>query len=383
MVTKRARVWLSRGLAITMLVASAGLFAATWYYSGEIESALFAARTDQPSADIVLLDAGDDRVSIPADRRTIRPGQWGLGFPDGYAEVGDIVAEAGGVVTRGLIASEGSFASGERAVWDRMAFAGPESRGIEYREVLLDGPLGTMPAWVTEGDSDTWVVFVHGAGADRREALRALPTVIGLGHPTITMAYRNDPGAPESTSGRHGFGRNEWNDVETAVEYAFAADASKVVLVGFGTGGSIASVFMSHSHLADRVAALVLDAPVLDAGVLVDRIARDDKVPGFIVAWSRAMASFRFGVEWSALDHIQSAGEISIPVLLFHGGADEYAPVASSREYAHLIGDLATLMVVDGAGHGEAWNFDPTAYEAALADFLQRVLAEPSEDEEA
>ena len=383
MVTKRARVWLSRGLAITLLVVSAGLFAATWYYSGEIESALFAARTDPPSADIVLLDADDDRVSIPADQRTIRPGRWGLAFPDGDAEIGDIVAEAGGVVTRGLIASEGSFASGERALWDRMAFTGPGSRGIEYREILLDGPLGTMPAWLTEGESDTWVIFVHGAGADRREALRALPTVIGLGHPTITVAYRNDPGAPESSSGRHGFGRNEWDDVETAVEYAIGADASEVVLVGFGTGGSIVSVFMGHSRLTDRVAALVLDAPVLDAGELVDRIARDDKVPGFIVGWSRAMASFRFGVEWSALDHIEAADEVSVPVLLFHGGADEYAPVELSRQYADLIGDLATLVVVDGAGHGEAWNFDPTGYEAALADFLQRAMAEPSEDEEA
>jgi hypothetical protein len=95
------------------------------------------------------------------------------------------------------------------------------------------------------------------------------------------------------------------------------------------------------------------------------------------------MASFRFGVEWSALDHIESAAEISIPVLLFHGGADEYAPVASSREYADLVGDLATLIVIDGAGHGEAWNFDPTGYEAALADFLQSVMAEPNGDEEA
>lgn len=382
MVTKRGRLWLSRGLAITLLVVAGGLFAATWYYSGEIEDALFAARGADPTADIVLLDADEDAVSIPADPRTIQPGRWGLDFPDGYVEVGAVVSEAGGIVTREVPATQGSFGSGERAIWDRMAFASPESRGIEYREVLLDGPLGALPAWVTEGESRTWVIFVHGAGADRREALRALPIAIELGHPTITLTYRNDEGAPASSSGRHGFGRNEWNDVEAAVEFAIASGASDVVLAGFGTGGSIVSVFMSHSPLADRVNGLVLDAPVLDAGILVDRIAREDKVPGFIVAWSRAMASFRFGVEWSALDHIESADEIALPVLIFHGTEDTYAPIDVSRRYADIVGDRGTLVVVEGAGHGEAWNADPSTYEAALEYFL-RALDEPDDPADA
>ena len=285
-----------------------------------------------------------------------------------------MISDANGIVTRSVLASEGSYASGERAVWDRLVYPTPEARGLDHREVLLDGPLGPLPAWVTDGDSDTWVIFVHGAGSDRREALRSLPTAVDLDLSTITPAYRNDEGAPASSSGRHGFGRNEWRDVEAAVEFALAADATDVVLVGFGTGGSIVSVFMAHSPLAARIGALVLDAPVLDVEVLVDRIAREDKVPGFIVDWSRAMASFRFGVEWSALDHLQSAGEVTIPVLLFHGSDDDYAPLASSQEYADTLGELATLVIVDGAGHGEAWNLDPEAYEATLASFLADVV---------
>ncbi|HSM01402.1 MAG TPA: alpha/beta hydrolase [Acidimicrobiia bacterium] len=377
MVTKRGRLWLSRGLAITLLVVAGALFAATWYYSGEIEGALFAARGSEPAADVVLLDADEDAVRIPSDPRTIQPGRWGLDFPDGYVEIGD-VTDTGGVTTREILATQGSFTTGERAIWDRMAFASPEARGIDYREVLLDGPLGALPAWITSGDSSIWVIFVHGAGADRREALRALPIAIDLGHPTITLSYRNDEGAPASSSGRHGFGRNEWNDVEAAVEFAVASNASNVILVGFGTGGSIVSVFMSHSRLADRVDGLVLDAPVLDAGILVERIAREDKVPGFIVAWSRAMASFRFGVEWSALDHVDTASEVTIPVLVFHGAEDAYAPIGVSRTYADVLGDRATLVVVEGAGHGEAWNLDPDSYESALREFLEDLTEPPT-----
>ncbi|MDP2622958.1 MAG: alpha/beta hydrolase [Actinomycetota bacterium] len=382
MVTKRARLWLSRGLAITVFVVAAGLFAATWYYSGEIEREVFASRTLDTTPDVVLLHVAAAQVSIPTDSRTTKPGQWGLDFSEGYAKVGPVLAEAAGVVSRQLITIDGLVAAGQRAAWDRMAFPDPESRGIAYGEALIDGPLGPLPAWLTPGESDTWVVFVHGAGADRREALRAIPTAQALGLPTLTITYRNDAGAPPSSSGRHGYGRNEWADLEAAVEFAVGEGATHVVLVGYGTGGSIVSVFMRNSRLTEMVSGLVFDSPVLDAGQLVDGLAAGDKVPGFIVDWSRAMASFRFGVEWSALDHIDAASEIAVPVLLFHGTDDAEAPITSSREYIAALGELATMITVPGADHGESWNLDPEAYQSALSEFLQAAATAPPEDDE-
>ncbi|MEX0826911.1 MAG: prolyl oligopeptidase family serine peptidase [Acidimicrobiia bacterium] len=309
MVTKRGRMWLTRGATIALVVIVIGLFAASWYYSGEIARQVFALDQSEPDAGIA----------------------------------------------------------------DRMAFSTPEARGVEYSPVMIEGPLGPLAAWATAGDSGTWVVFVHGRGTDRREALRALPTATALGLPTLTITYRNDAAAPPSSSGRHGYGRNEWSDLHAAVEFARDEGARRVVLVGYGSGGSIISVFMRESSLATAISGLVLDAPVLDVAMVVDRLAADDRAPRLLVGWARAVATFRFGIDWGALDQLEFAQDITVPVLVFHGVDDEEAPIEASRQFAEVLGDLARLVEVPGAGHGEAWNVDPEAYEGTLSRFLEQV----------
>jgi hypothetical protein len=311
-------MWLTRGATIALVVIAIGLFAATWYYSGQIARQVFALGQSEPDAGIA----------------------------------------------------------------DRMAFSTPEARGVEYSPVMIEGPLGPLSAWATAGDSDTWVVFVHGRGTDRREALRAVPTATALDLPTLTITYRNDADAPPSSSGRHGYGRNEWSDLHAAVEFARDEGAGRVVLMGYGSGGSIISVFMRESSLATAVSGLVLDAPVLDVKMVVDRLAAGDRVPRLLLGWARAVATFRFGIDWGALDHLESAHGITVPVLVFHGAEDEDAPIEASRQFAEALADLASLVEVPGAGHGEAWNVDPEAYERTLSRFLEQVSQPTGDDDE-
>ena len=51
------------------------------------------------------------------------------------------------------------------------------AHGIEFQEIGFPATLGTFPAWLTLGDSDTWVILVHGKGSDRQAFLRMLPIV--------------------------------------------------------------------------------------------------------------------------------------------------------------------------------------------------------------
>jgi hypothetical protein len=364
-----------------LVVIVIGLFAATWYYSGEIARQVFAPRRAEPAADVAVLELSTSTVKVSADSRTVKPGRWGLAFPEGYVQIGSVDA-SDDPVTRTVLAIEGEAAAGEYAAWDRMAFSTPEARGIEYLPVVIEGTLGPLAAWRTDGDSDTWVVFVHGRDADRREALRAIPTATALGLPSLAITYRNDADAPPSSSGRHGYGRNEWSDLHAAVEFARAEGADRVVLVGYGSGASIISVFMRESSLATTISGLVLDAPVLDVQMIVDGLAANDRVPAVIIGWARGAATFRFGIEWGALDHLEFASSITIPVLVFHGGADTEAPIEASREFAEILADLASLIEVPEAGHGEAWNLNPEAYEAALRQFLERMSQPTGEDGE-
>ena len=119
-----------------------------------------------------------------------------------------------------------------------------------------------FPAWLTPGETDTWVILVHGKGAERTECLRILPMFVERGHSTLPITYRNEEGAPASPSGQYQFGADEW--VEAAAEYALAAGASELILVGYSMGGAIALSFLYNSAVADRVKGVILDSPALD-----------------------------------------------------------------------------------------------------------------------
>jgi hypothetical protein len=69
-------------------------------------------------------------------------------------------------------------------------------------------------------------------------------------------------------------------------------------------------------------------------------------------------------------------------VLVFHGAEDEDAPIEASRQFAEALADLASLVEVPGAGHGEAWNVDPEAYERTLSRFLEQVSQPTGDDDE-
>jgi len=378
MITKRARLWLSRGIAAAVMVVFVVLVGSTWLYSGEIESQLLRlAPAGAGPRDLTVVAADAGTVTLPLDERTGLPGTWGLAYEGGYAEVGDVVSTGGGVVTREINHMTGSLGPGTAASLDRMAFDGdPSSRRVPFEEVLVSGPLGDYPAWLGHGSDDTWVLFVHDLGADRREALRLLPAIAALDLPWMAVTYRNDAGAPVG-GGRAGLGHDESADLEAAIEFAVSEGASDVVLVGYGVGASIIEVFMHDSRQAGRVAGIVLDGPLLDAAERIDRLAAADRVPRFIVGWAKAVATLRFGIDWGDLDHVAHAVEIAVPTLIIHGENDRLNPVAVSSEFVASAPRLNRLVVVPGAGHGESWNVDPVSYEQAVAGFLGEIAVGP------
>jgi len=260
--------------------------------------------------------------------------------------------------------------------------ADPADFGIPFVALDVPGPLGNYPAWWIDGTEDTWALFVHDLDTGREQALSLLPTIMEHGLPVLVISYRNDFGAPPSDDGHHGLGADEWEDIEAAVTFALEAGAVDVVIIGYGSGGSAALAFLRRSASAGRVAGVVLDSPLLDPGAAVDDRTGADNVPGFLSGWGKAMATFRFGVDWAALDQVAAAEEFSTPILLFHGDLDDRAPVRSADAFAAARPDLIRYLRWEGVGHGEAFASDPDAYFAAIEGFLRWVTAEPASGED-
>jgi pimeloyl-ACP methyl ester carboxylesterase len=375
MVTKRARRWLTRGLAIVVILVGGVLIVSAWVQAGAIERDWLRVEAPASQGAAIYLGGDDGVVVLAAGDDAKRPGTWLVRNRDGWARVGDVIDITDTEVRRELLASSGAIRPGSGVSFSRVAWAEPP---IGVDDVVIDGPVGEQSAWVMDGIDDTWIVLVHGNGADRSEAYRLLPALARAGYPAIVPTYRNDFGASPSRGSHHGYGHDEWRDVEAAVEHALDNGARDVVLVGFGSGGSIAGTFLYESRLGDRVVGVVLDAPILSLGLTVDEAWAPRQIPGLVVGWAKAVATLRYGVQWAELDHIARAREWQPPVLILHGDDDTEAPIRASDEFAAARSDSTTLLTFPGAGHGASWNADPDRYEQAVTSFLTEHAFGPS-----
>ena len=360
---------MSRWKKIALAVATVALVAIVsaggggWYLSELLKDGGLVPDHDEPEEYTLEVAAiGDGRVTLRRTSETDEDGDWkrgefwGLeGEAGDYNQVGKVLQTAEEQVVR-------EFASPDDP---QRAFRLP------FEEVLYSSSLGDFPAWLVGGPSDTWAIFVHGKGADRREALRILPIVSELGLAALIITYRNGEDLPQDPDGFYRYGQTEWEELEGAAQYALDNGARKLILVGYSMGGAIVTNFLYRSPLADSVEGAILDAPMLDFGATVDLGAREDGYPQLLATLAKAVAGFRFDIDWGELNYLKRADELDIQILLFHGDADDSVPLETSDVLAESRQDIVRYIAVPGARHVRSWNTDRAAYEAAVREFLR------------
>jgi uncharacterized protein len=385
-----SRPWrLLRGAVVVVVVLALLLFAGGgWYYSGRIRAgALDSKAPGTPSLQTEILAAGDHSITLARDpaspQQLTTPGTWGLRWAAGYGQLGAIRSLGADRVERVFTRLEGRPPrAGERSAVEGYAWpADPAlAAGRPAAEVRYPSPLGPAPAWLVDGRRDTWVILVHGYNAARTETLRTLATVARQGFPALAISYRNDPGAPRTSDGLRRWGATEWRDLEAATRYALDRGATSVVLAGFSMGGAVVTSFLLSSPLAARVRGVVLDAPALDLGEVIDHGSADTElpvvgtpVPPALTVVAKGIAGVRYDLDWGQLDYVDRAGRLAAPMLVFHQSGDPTVPVTISEALAAARSDLVTFERFGGDGHVQAWNVDRLRYERALRAFLDRV----------
>jgi len=369
-------------LAVVLAAAALG-----WHVSGRIyREALLASYDHGPEqyddARITAVDSASITLQPLLDEggRLAREGAWGLLWHGGSGRIGTILRHDGAGIVRAFTPYNDMPQSGDSVDLRPDPYLSDpfHARGIPFEEVVIETELGPAPAWRIAGPLPTWVVFVHGKGALRRQALRALGVVHALGFPALIVTYRNDDGAPASPDGLYHYGLTEWRDVEAALRYAIASGARDVILVGTSMGGGIVAAFLERSPLASRVRRAVLDSPMLDFGETIDWGVKQATIPGTTLpmpavagALGKQFAAWRYGVDWNALDFRRHADSIRAPLLLLHGDLDDTVPIATSRELAAHFPDRVTFVPFPGANHAEEWNVDSLRFDESLRAFLE------------
>jgi pimeloyl-ACP methyl ester carboxylesterase len=250
----------------------------------------------------------------------------------------------------------------------------------ELEEVTYESPVGVMDAWYLPASGTTWVIHVHGRNATPAEPDVLFAPIQQAGYPQLSITYRNDEGQPADPSGYFRYGATEWEDVLAASEYAKANGARELVLIGYSTGASHVLSY-AYLHDFDEIVGIVTDSANIDMGSTIDYRASLEKLPVIPVpvpptmTWvAKFFTSLRIDVNWRSLDYVdKSTRSLRVPVLVFHGTADESIPPEESIALAEARTDLVDLVLVEGAGHVQSFLVDFEGYVTRLLAFLEGV----------
>lgn len=364
----RARIAIATAVVAVPLIGLAIGAIAAWQASDRV---LVPDPSDWPQ-DIDVLRVGAGRIVLSRRDGSERPGVFGLNWQAGHAIVGSIIAEDGDSVTRRLRDVRGYLTPGLRVGTDSYVYSGEprQAIGLPSRDVDIPSELGPLPSWWIPGRGRVWAIVVHGINSNPQAGLRIAPVLHRLGLDQLLITYRDDRGAPSSPDGYHHMGLTEWRDVAAAARFALAHGARRLLLVGYSMGGALVTQFMERSPLARRVAALVLDAPVLDWRATIEYGTTQTGLPAFLANPVEWAVSARIDADWDALDVLDHTSDLHLPILLFHGADDETVPISTSEALASALPRFVRFYRVPGAGHTEEWNVAPRLYDRRLSQFL-------------
>ncbi|MGE7435391.1 alpha/beta hydrolase family protein [Kitasatospora sp. NPDC001175] len=317
-------------------------------------------------------------VTLTRAPQTVRAGRYALEWAGGgHAVVGGVLRTDIQTVTRRLErVDSGTLTVGtEVELTPRVHLGDPATAlGLDFTETVAQGDLGLLPAWYVHAMRGTWVILVHGPGADRTQALPVLPVLNSLKLPTLTVTYRGDADAPHPPDGLGHFGETEWRDVEAAVGLALESGAGRVVLYGWSLGATMCLLTAARSTRRESVAGLVLDSPILDWQESVRRESVRAGVPGVLAELGALAAEGRTKVDPAALARLADGTDLHLPTLLLGSPADGIAPIEAARRLAHRRWDLVSLHEVPDAEHAQLWNADSDGYAEVLRRWLTPLL---------
>jgi len=167
------------------------------------------------------------------------------------------------------------------------------------------------------------------------------------------------------------FGVKEHRDCLTWLELAEEKFPDrKIILTGISMGATTVLMAAGRS-LPENVIGVLADCGFTSAKDIVLKVISQMGLPPrlcypFVKLGAKLFGRFDLE-ESSAVDAVKRA---TVPVIFFHGEADDFVPCDMSRENYEACASRKALVTIPGAGHGLSYPVEPETYLQALRDFF-------------
>ncbi|MBR3949426.1 MAG: alpha/beta hydrolase [Oscillospiraceae bacterium] len=257
--------------------------------------------------------------------------------------------------------------------WDQMRQWTLQARAMPHEDMTVtsfDG-LTLRGKYYEYAPGATIELMFHGyRGTAERDLSGGVQRCFQLGRSALIVDQRS---SGSSEGNVISFGINEHRDCLVWIDHTIRrfGPGVKIILTGISMGAS--TVLMAGENpLPENVIGILADCGFTSARDIIHSVMKQMKLPAklcypFVKLGARLFGKFDLE-ETSAEEAVKHC---RVPVIFFHGEADDYVPCEMSRINYEACASRKKLVTVPGAGHGLSYPVAPERYLEELGEFFQ------------
>lgn len=256
--------------------------------------------------------------------------------------------------------------------WDSMRQWIQETRATPHEEVSIrsfDG-LNLWGKYYEYAPGAPIELMFHGyRGSAERDLCGGMQRCFQLGHSALIVDQR--------CSGRSDgnvitFGVNEHKDCLRWIDFALAHFGPDVKLILTGMSMGAATVLMAGGKdLPDNVMGILADCGYSSAKeIILETIRKMGLPPKLVYPFVKLGARLYGHFELEETAPAEAMERCKVPVIFFHGEADDYVPCWMSEKNYDACQSRKQLVLVPGAGHGLSYPVAPAEYLKQVRQFF-------------
>lgn len=213
-------------------------------------------------------------------------------------------------------------------------------------------------------------LMFHGyRGSAERDLCGGVHRAFSLGHNVLIVDQRTSCRSEGSTIS---FGINEHRDCLAWIDFAidYLGQDVRLILTGISMGAS--TVLMAAGReLPKNVVGVLADCGYHSAKAIICKCARDMNLPPKLVYPFIKLGAKLYGnFDLEEYSPIEAMNTCKLPVIFFHGDADDFVPCEMSWENYNACVSPKKLVIIRDAGHGLCYVREPDHYLQEMADFF-------------
>ena len=221
-------------------------------------------------------------------------------------------------------------------------------------------------------------LMFHGyRGAAERDLAGGVQRCFKVGRSALIVDQRC---AGESEGSVITFGVKEYRDCLSWVDFMLKkfGPEVKIILTGISMGATTVLI-AGGQPLPENVIGILADCGFTSAKEIIHSVIKQMGLPPKLAYPFVKLGAKLFGhFDLEAVDAISAVRNCKVPVIFYHGDADDYVPCHMSEKNYEACTSRKKLVIIPGAGHGLSYPIAPEYYRSTLREFFGPEASSPA-----